>query len=163
MKQRGEKYPGRKHIAAFMLILLSCIPLTVYAAGFTRTANTRHYHVHLGMMAFNDFHGQYPINQGAQPPHTGGAVESGQGQHLTAAIFRRDNGKLVKNASVYVSISQSESGQSAHSTMRPIDINGYVSFETVMAMPPGHYTIRISIKGPKDVRPEVATFEEAVP
>lgn len=163
MKQRSEKYLGRKRITTFVLSLLACASFAVYAQELARTANTAHYHVHLGMMAFSNLHGKYPINQGAQPPHTGGAVESGMGQHLTAAIFRRDNGKLVKNASVTVSVSQAESGQSAHNVMRPIDIDGYVSFETVMAMPPGHYTIRISIKGPKDVRPEVATFKEAIP
>ena len=153
MSGSANKYRAitRGLVLATSLLFLDTI--TAYAQG---TAHTRHYRVYLGLRSLQN------AGEQQQPFNTEGAAQSGIGRLITAAIFRRSNGKRINKASVTVIVIPNDGTQSVHKTMHPVSIGGDVTFEAVVALSPGTYTIRIAIKGPEDVRQEIATFQQGV-
>lgn len=153
MSRSTYKY---QNITRGLVLVISLLFLGTFPAYAQGVAHTRHYRVYLGLRALQNAGGQQ------QPFDTEGAAQSGIGRLITAAIFRRSDGKRINKASVTVIVIPNDGTQSVHKAMRPVNIGGDVTFEALVALSPGDYTIRIAIKGPKDVRQEIATFQQGV-
>lgn len=139
------------------VVLVASLLLVSTAAAYGQgVASTPHYRVYIGLRALQYVKGQ------KTPLDSEGAAQSGSGHLLTAAIFRRSDGKRVNKATVTVIVIPDHEAQSVHKSMFPVDIQGDVTFEAVLALSPGNYTIRISVKGPHDVQRETATFNQGV-
>lgn len=151
---------------------LACIPLAAAASSsHSSVAKTVHYRVMMGVVPISDLQGTETltaIEQGYARTHESqtlsndAAVQTGLARVLTAAVFSRRNGKRLRDVSMTAIVSRNNGEQVNQQFMFPIRVNGRTTYEAVVSMPPGQYTIDLSISRPAQGQREVAAFSRMI-
>jgi len=163
------------HVRTSLLTIgvLLCLPAAATAAPGPGpgVVHTPHYRVTLGIMPVNQLAGTaalraldrgYARRHDSAPISSSVAVQSGSGEVLSAAVYTRRDGRQLHHLQLTATVRPSHSWQGTRQAMYPVRINGHVTYETLVPMPPGSYTVRLGIANPAKGGHEIATFSRSI-
>lgn len=173
MKTLENYLPRRLGVLLAGVGLLVALPVLAAPGSTSGITYTPHYRVALGVAPIQSLAGtptlqvlnqSYARYHGARTLADSAAVESGNGQVITAAVYTRADGRQLHHLQVMATVTPASSwSQGTRQSMYPLDINGYVTYDTVVPMAQGTYTVRLAISDPSEGRHEVATFRRSIP
>ena len=161
----------RHLLLALSLSALAGLPLVAAAQSSYSVADTVHYRVTMGVVPYGDLQGTetlkaisegYARTHDSQSLSNDAAVQLGLARVITAAVFDRHDGRRLGDVSLTAIVSRNEGEQVTQQFMYPIRVNGHTTYETVVSMPPGAYTIDLSISRPDQGEREVAAFSRTI-